>query len=207
MTDLLLEACCWLLCVRVCVVLLEDSSVQPWFHLIQFPSNPVSFPSCPVSFFHPDNSIFYFFPSSFPSFLPSDDAAVNSVFHSCNSPSLLCTSASLLLPVSFMMWRSMMCPWPRYESLSSSPQQALLNHNSLNPFPPPSVSLLLRPRLVLIDKIYCFFHTACPCPSGLCTIVVSLFFLNFSKFVFVLVHSHLEYSPGPPLSILSINLV
>lgn len=126
--SVLLEACCWLL--YVCV-LLQNSSVQPWFHLIQFPSNPLSVQSCPLSFLHPDNFIFYFSPLSS---LPSDDPAVNSAFHSCNSPSLPPPPppplSLLLLPVSFMMWRSMMCPWPRYESLSSSPQQALLTHNS-----------------------------------------------------------------------------
>ena len=77
----LLEACCWLLCV--CVLLL-NSSVQPWFHLIQFPSNPLSVRSCPLSFLHPDNFIFYFSPLFS---LPSDDPAVNSAFHSCNSRS------------------------------------------------------------------------------------------------------------------------
>lgn len=55
-------ASCWSL--RVCL-LLQNSSVQPWFHLIQFPSNPLCGQGCPLSFLHPDNFIFYFSPLSF----------------------------------------------------------------------------------------------------------------------------------------------
>lgn len=87
--------------VRACVFL-QNSSVQPWFHLIQFPSNPLSGQSCPLSFLHPDNFIFYV---SLVSSLLWADPAVHSAFRSCNSPSFLCTSLSLCSlptpPISF----------------------------------------------------------------------------------------------------------
>lgn len=167
-SKLLLEAGCWLLCV---CVLLQNSSVQPWSHLIQFPSNPLSVQSCPLSLPHPDHFIFCFSPLLW-SLLLLADPAVSSAFHSCYSLLFLCSSLLLSVPptpppllhplfssltVSFMMWRSMMCPWPRYESRSSPLSRLywpITSLHSLTPFPsffshPPSS---LFQSLLLIDK-------------------------------------------------------
>lgn len=104
----------WCRLLSLCV-LLQISSVQPWFHLIQFPSNLVAAQTCPLSFLHPRNFfIFDFSPLlTTPPLLPtplfaSANSAVNSALHSCSSPfppCLLLTSSSLLSsPCQSALW-------------------------------------------------------------------------------------------------------
>lgn len=141
-------------CVHVCVhacaslfVLLQNSSVQPWFHLIQFPSSmPLSGQRhVPFHFF----ILLILFSLDSPLWAAP---AVHSAYPSCNSRCFLCsclkesgrsTRPSHALP--FFSCQSALwcvdrwCPWPRYESLSSSPPRALLTHNSSAlPNPPPT---------------------------------------------------------------------
>lgn len=156
---------CWFLCA---CVLLQNSSVQPWFNLIQFPSNPLSGHSCPLSFLHPDNFIFYVSPLSF---LPLADPAVHSAFHSCNSPSFLCSS--LLLP-----------PTPLSSVPSSLCQSALWCGNRwrvlglvMNPAPLPHSSLywpITCPYSLTTFSLF-FFHPASSLSQSLVFIDKPLF--------------------------------
>lgn len=106
-----------------------------------------------------------------------------------------------------MMWRSMMCPWPRYESLSASPQQALLTHNfpalPKPPFFPTSshiLALIDKPRFFSFAKSHIlaspahyilWLHTFCLGPS--CVSTLSSHFFSFAlSFIPLLPSNHLN---------------
>lgn len=164
-------------CVHACArlfVLLQNSSVQPWFHLIQFPScMPLSGQRhVPFHFF----ILLILFSLDSPLWAAP---AVHSAYPSCNSRCFLCsclkesgrpTRPSHALP--FFSCQSALwcvdrwCPWPRYESLSSSPPRALLTHNSSalpNPPPtppPPTLPAFSPSTLCLLSlKVFCSLVT------------------------------------------------
>lgn len=101
------------------------------------------------------------------------DPAVHSASPCCNSPCLLCSCLSLCSrptphPLPFFSCQSALwcvdrwCPWPRYESLSSSPPRALLTHNSStlpNPSPPLS-RLFCQPSVFSVSKSFAHWWTS-----------------------------------------------